>query len=119
MFEDVPVWFCLPSLKSLPFLSVNFSGDESLSKLIERCPVLEDLVINKTRDDNVITFNINAPSLRSLSIDNSKRTRAYVGENHGFVINAPSSEKMDFKDTFSNFLVFEHMPEVTEANIQR
>ncbi|KAL0710119.1 hypothetical protein Bca4012_017097 [Brassica carinata] len=118
MFEDVPVWFCLPSLKSLHLLSVNFSGDESLSKLIERCPVLEDLVINKTRDDNVITFNINAPSLRSLSIDNSKGTRVYVEKNHGFVIDAPSLEKMDFKDTFSNFLVFEHMPEVTEANIQ-
>ncbi|KAF2579398.1 hypothetical protein F2Q68_00000921 [Brassica cretica] len=118
MLEDVPVWFCLPSLKSLHLLSVNFSGDESFSKLIQRCPVLEDLVINKTRDDNVMIFNINAPSLRSLSIDNSIGKRAYVEENHGFVINAPSLEKMDFKDTFSNFLVFEHMPEVTEANIQ-
>ncbi|KAL0785065.1 hypothetical protein Bca101_001310 [Brassica carinata] len=117
VLEDVPVWFCLPSLKSLHLLSVNFSGDESFSKLIQRCPVLEDLVINKTRDDNVMIFNINAPSLRSLSIDNSTGERTYVEENHGFVINAPSLEKMNFKDTFSNCLVFEHMPEVIEANI--
>ena len=107
----------MPSLKSLHLLSVNFSGDESFSKLIQRCPVLEDLVINKTRDDNVMIFNINAPSLRSLSIDNSIGERTYVEENHGFVINAPSLEKMNFKDTFSNCLVFEHMPEVIEANI--
>ncbi|CAF2121370.1 unnamed protein product [Brassica napus] len=60
-------------------------------------------------------FNIKAFSLRSLSIDNSIGN---VKKNHGFVINAPSLEKMDFKDTFSNFLVFEHMPEVTEANVQ-
>uniref|UniRef100_A0A0D3B319 FBD domain-containing protein n=1 Tax=Brassica oleracea var. oleracea TaxID=109376 RepID=A0A0D3B319_BRAOL len=117
LLEDVPVWFCSPSLKSLHLLSVNFSGDESFSKLIQRCPVLEDLVINKTRDDNVTIFNINAPSLRSLSIDNSTGERTYVEENHGFVINAPSLEKMNFKDTFSNCLVFEHMPEVIEANI--
>ncbi|CAH8377261.1 unnamed protein product [Eruca vesicaria subsp. sativa] len=118
MFEDVPVWFCLPSLKGLHLISVIFSGDESFAKLIQRCPVLEILVINRTRDDNVVMFNIDAPSLRSLSIDNSKGKRAYVEENHGFVINAPCLEKMDFKDTFSNFLVFEDMPEVTEANIQ-
>ncbi|KAG2333228.1 hypothetical protein Bca52824_004408 [Brassica carinata] len=118
MFKDVPDWFYLPSLKSLHLLSVIFSGDESLSKLIQRCPVLEDLVINKTRDDNVMIFNINSPSLRSLSIDNSIGQRAYVMENHGFVINAPFLEKINFKDTFSNFLVFEHMPEVIEANVQ-
>ncbi|KAL0843717.1 hypothetical protein Bca101_016963 [Brassica carinata] len=118
MFKDVPHWFCLPSLKSLHLLSVKFSMDESVAKLIQRCPVLEDLVMNNTTDDNVMIFNINSPSLRSLSIVNSKGKRAYVKENHGFVINAPSLEKMNFKDTFSNFLVFEHMPEVIEANIQ-
>lgn len=63
----------------------------------------------------MMIFNIKAFSLRSLSIDNSIGN---VKKNHGFVINAPSLEKMDFKDTFSNFLVFEHMPEVTEANVQ-
>ncbi|CAN7114904.1 putative FBD-associated F-box protein At5g56560 [Brassica rapa] len=115
VFKEVPHWFRLPSLKSLHLLSVKFSGDDSVAKLIRNCPVLEDLVINKTRDDNVMIFNIKAFSLRSLSIDNSIGN---VKKNHGFVINAPSLEKMDFKDTFSNFLVFEHMPEVTEANVQ-
>lgn len=66
----------------------------------------------------MMILNINAPSLRSLSIDNSIGERTYVEENHAFVINAPSLEKMNFKDTFSSCLVFEHMPEVIEANIQ-
>ncbi|KAF3512658.1 hypothetical protein F2Q69_00001098 [Brassica cretica] len=129
-------WFRLPSLKSLHLLSVKFSGEESIASFLQICPVLEYLVVDQTEDDsvvgrcsglvlfaitkevdNVTIFNINAPSLRSLSIDNSTGERTYVEENHGFVINAPSLEKMNFKDTFSNCLVFEHMPEVIEANI--
>ncbi|ESQ42760.1 hypothetical protein EUTSA_v10015809mg, partial [Eutrema salsugineum] len=110
--------FRLPYLKTLHLLSVKFSSDESVAKLLESCEVLDDLVIKQTKDGNVMIFNINVPSLRSLTIDNSKGKRAYVEEKHGFVINAPSLEKLEFKDTFSNFLKFEHMPEVIMANIK-
>ncbi|CAF2137498.1 unnamed protein product [Brassica rapa subsp. narinosa] len=109
MFKVVPPWFCLPSLKSLHLLSIKFSGDEALAKLLEGCEVLDNLVVKRTQDDNVMIFNINVPSLKSLSVENFKGKRAYVEENHGFVINAPL-EKLNFKDTFSNFLKFEHMP---------
>ncbi|XP_056860207.1 putative FBD-associated F-box protein At5g56560 [Raphanus sativus] len=118
MFKVVPPWFCLPSLKSLHLLSVKFSGDKSLAKLLESCEVLDNLVVKRTQDDNVMIFNINVPSLRSLSVENFKGKRAYVAENHGFVINAPFLEKLYFKDAFSNFLKFEHMPKVIKANIQ-
>ncbi|KAJ4907734.1 hypothetical protein Rs2_11392 [Raphanus sativus] len=118
IFENVQPWFYLPSLKSLHLISAKFWGDESFEDLIRRCPVLENLVINKTIDDNVMIFDIDAPSLKSLSIDNSKGKRACVKKDRGFVINAPSLEKINFKDTFSNFLEFEHMTKVTEANVQ-
>ncbi|KAG2280462.1 hypothetical protein Bca52824_051682 [Brassica carinata] len=49
MFKVVPPWFCLPSLKSLQLLSVKFSGDESLAKLLEGCDVLDNLVLKRTQ----------------------------------------------------------------------
>nr|XP_018475486.1 PREDICTED: putative FBD-associated F-box protein At5g56560 [Raphanus sativus] len=115
--KAVPPWFRLPSLKTLHLLSVKFSGEESIASFLPVCPVLECLVVDRTKD-NVMIFNIDTPSLRSLSIVNSIRKNPHVMEKHGFVINAPSLEKINFKDTFSNLLVFEHMPAVTEANIQ-
>lgn len=72
MFKVVPPWFCLPSLKSLQLLSVKFSGDESLAKLLEGCDVLDNLVLKRTQADNVMIFNINVPSLKSLSVENFK-----------------------------------------------
>ncbi|CAA7062523.1 unnamed protein product [Microthlaspi erraticum] len=119
MFKAVPSGFSLPSLKSVHLLSVKFSDDESLASLLQNCLVLEDLAVKKTKDDNVMIFNINVPTLKSLSVDNSKGKRDYVEEIHGFVINAPSLEKLNFKDTCSNFLTFEYMPEVIKANIQQ
>ncbi|CAN7122158.1 putative FBD-associated F-box protein At5g56560 [Brassica rapa] len=116
MFEVVfPPRSCLSSLKTLHLLSVNFSSDESVVKLLENCKALENLVITRTRDDNVWLFNITVPTLKSLSISNAKVKRA---DAPGFVINAPSLERLNIKDTVSNFLMFGYMPEVTTANIE-
>ncbi|KAG7538206.1 F-box-like domain superfamily [Arabidopsis suecica] len=117
--EVVPPGFRLLSLKSLHLLSVKFSGDESAERLLSSCPVLENLVVNKKEVDNVMIFNISVPTLRSLSIDNSEgRKRVKGADIHGFVIKAPSLMYLNVKDTFSNFLMFEHMPEVIKANIE-
>ncbi|KAG2280461.1 hypothetical protein Bca52824_051681 [Brassica carinata] len=117
MFEVVfPPRSCLSSsLKTLHLFSVNFSSDESVVKLLENCKALEDLVITRTRDDNVWLFNITVPTLKSLSINNAKVKRA---DAPGFVINAPNLERLSIKDTVSNFLMFGYMPEVTTANIE-
>ncbi|XP_024005129.1 putative FBD-associated F-box protein At5g56560 [Eutrema salsugineum] len=118
MFPVAPPTFYRSSLKSLHLLSVEFSSDDSVAYLLRNCEALEDLVINRTEDDNVKVFNINVPTLRSLSINNSRRKHVYVEEDLGFVINAPALEKLNFKDTCSNFFMFEDMPEVTKANIE-
>lgn len=115
MFETIPPGSCLSSLKSLHLLSVNFVSDEHVTTLLKNCASLEDLVIRRTKDDNVRLFNIDVPTLKSLSINNGKGKRAY---DHGFVLKAPALEKLNFKDTFSNFLKFGYMPEVTRANIE-
>ncbi|XP_023644928.1 putative FBD-associated F-box protein At5g56560 isoform X2 [Capsella rubella] len=119
----VPPWFRLPSLKTLHLLSVTFSGGNSVSSLLETCPVLECLVVEQTKDDNnVMISNIDVPTLRNLSIrslSKGKRKKStYVEGSNGFVIKAPSLTDLNFEDTLSNFVMFESMPEVIKANIQ-
>ncbi|CAN6994195.1 unnamed protein product [Brassica oleracea var. botrytis] len=50
----VPPSFRLLSLKSLHLLSVNSSGDETIASFLQVCPVLEYLVVNQTKDDDVM-----------------------------------------------------------------
>ncbi|XP_018455828.2 putative FBD-associated F-box protein At5g56560 [Raphanus sativus] len=123
--DYVPLEFSLPSLKSLHLFSVGFSHQNPIARLLLSCPNLEYLVIYKTyyyyaENDNVSLYNINVPTLKSLTINNSIETRAAADnkENHGFWINAPALETLNIKDTVSNFLTLEFMPEVTKANIQ-
>ncbi|KAG7538207.1 F-box domain [Arabidopsis suecica] len=114
----VPPSFSLPSLEALHLLSVKFLGDESVASLLKICPVLEHLVVDQIKNDNVMISNIDVPTLRNLSIRNSKGKRTYVEGSNGFVIKAPSLTELNFEDTLSNFTMFEPMPEVIKANIQ-
>ncbi|CAN7140023.1 unnamed protein product [Brassica rapa subsp. narinosa] len=120
MFRVIPPESCLSSIKSLHLSSVKFHGDEYVATLLKRCAALEHLVISRTRYDNVKLYDINVPTLKSLTINNSreKRTDDDEKENHGFLINAPALQTLNIKDTVSNFLMLEFTPEVTKANIQ-
>ncbi|CAN7067076.1 unnamed protein product [Brassica rapa subsp. trilocularis] len=120
MFRVIPPESCLSSIKSLHLSSVKFHGDEYVATLLKRCAALEHLVISRTRYDNVKLYSINVPTLKSLTINNSreKRTDDDEKENHGFLINAPALQTLNIKDTVSNFLMLEFTPEVTKANIQ-
>ncbi|ANM70149.1 FBD, F-box and Leucine Rich Repeat domains containing protein [Arabidopsis thaliana] len=113
----VPAWFRLPSLKTLHLLSVKFSSDGFVASILRICPVLERLVVDGTKG-NVMITNIDVPTLRNLSIRNSKGKGTYVEGSKGFVIKAPSLTDLNFEDTLSNFLMFEPMPEVIKADIQ-
>ncbi|KAG7534226.1 Leucine-rich repeat 2 [Arabidopsis thaliana x Arabidopsis arenosa] len=112
---DDNMWF--ESLKTLHLLSVRFSDDISVQRLLTFCPKLEDLVVRRTTYVNVKIFTINVPSLRSLSIDYSWVVSQPV-DVHGFVIKTPSLRYLNIKDYFSNFLQFENMPQLVKANIE-
>ncbi|KAL1217462.1 putative FBD-associated F-box protein [Cardamine amara subsp. amara] len=117
--NSFPRGFRLPSLKSLHLLSVKFFSNESVERLLSNCPVLENLVVNKEDYDSVRIFNIDVPTLKSLSIENSKgENRGNTNEINGFGIKAPSLMYLNIKDTFSNFIMFEFMPEVIKADIE-
>ncbi|CAA0410295.1 unnamed protein product [Arabidopsis thaliana] len=70
-FVDTDAYMWFESLKTLHLLSVRFSDDKSVQRLLSVCPKLEDLVVKRTTYVNVRIFSINVPSLRSLSIDYS------------------------------------------------
>lgn len=119
MFSVIPPESCLLSIKSLHLSSVQFWGDEYVATLLKRCAALEDMVISRTRYDNVKLYSINVPTLKSLTINNSREKRTDDDkENHGFWINTPVLQTLNIKDTVSNFLMLEFTPEVTKANIQ-
>ncbi|XP_048607909.1 putative FBD-associated F-box protein At5g56560 [Brassica napus] len=115
---DVPPNGSLSSLKTLRLLSVKFSRDESVQKLLSICPVLEELVVRRSGYSNVEIFTINVPSLTSLSIDYIRVGSHQPTGVHGFVINAPSLRYLNIRDRHSNYLLFTNMPELVKANVE-
>ncbi|CAN7089707.1 unnamed protein product [Brassica rapa subsp. narinosa] len=113
---DIPSNVSLIGVKKLHLLSVRFSSDESVTKLLSRCPLLEDLVVRRSTYTNVMVFTIDVPTLKCLSIDNTSGKSRPEGV-HGFVINAPSLRCFSIKDTFSNYVRFGEMPELVKASV--
>ncbi|EOA14641.1 hypothetical protein CARUB_v10027899mg [Capsella rubella] len=81
--EVVPLWFRLPSLKTLKLLRVKFSGD-SVASLLRTFPVLEHLVVDQTKEEDSLISKINVPTLRRLSIHNRERTPWYMSVGTNF-----------------------------------
>ena len=113
---DIPPNVSLIGLKKLNLLSVRFSNDESVQRLLSICPRLEDLVVRRSTYTNVMVFTIDVPTLKCLSIDNTSGESRPEGV-HGFVINAPSLRCFSIKDTFSNYVRFGDMPELVKASV--
>ncbi|KAL0694251.1 hypothetical protein Bca4012_061431 [Brassica carinata] len=58
-------------------------------------------------------FTIDVPTLRRLTIDNSSRPEGV----HGFEIRTPSLRWFSIRDRFTNYLLFEDMPELVKASV--
>ncbi|KAL1213532.1 putative FBD-associated F-box protein [Cardamine amara subsp. amara] len=114
---DVPPNVLLTSVKRLHLLSVRFETDESVKRLLSICPRLEDLVVKRSSYTSVMIFTIHVPTLTSLAIDYSFGASRPTGV-HGFVINAPSLRRLTIRDSFSNYLRFENMPQLVQANLK-
>ncbi|GKV34424.1 hypothetical protein SLEP1_g42798 [Rubroshorea leprosula] len=104
----VPSKVCLPSLKVLRLCNIAFSNDDSWSRLLSNCPVLEDLhyrfigniwklgICNPTpkrlRMDHC-KLGISNPTLKRLHIEHRPKGRSCGLE---IVINAPSLVDLDY-----------------------
>ncbi|KAL7129562.1 hypothetical protein ABFS83_13G075600 [Erythranthe nasuta] len=58
---------CLPRLKILRLIAVQYEADESLPHLLSGCPVLEDLEIRLESD--MVSCNVSSPTVKRLVLD--------------------------------------------------
>ncbi|ESQ45514.1 hypothetical protein EUTSA_v10011064mg, partial [Eutrema salsugineum] len=112
---DLPSRVCFKSLRELHLYYVEFKDDESVFNLLCGCPTLQDLVVFRHPNmDMVDTFTIAVPSLQRLTIEENNA----VMREGGYVINAPSLKYLNIKG-FSGLECFlvENAPELVEAKI--
>ncbi|EOA32148.1 hypothetical protein CARUB_v10015399mg, partial [Capsella rubella] len=64
---DVPSPACFPSLKFLVLSRVVYKDQDSHVKLLSSCPVLRQLLVVRTKRDNVNRFSVKVPSLLLLT----------------------------------------------------
>ncbi|KAG7534473.1 F-box-like domain superfamily [Arabidopsis thaliana x Arabidopsis arenosa] len=119
---DVPREVCLSSLKVLHILSVHYKDKNSLRRLLSGCPVLEELVIDKSEGDYPPSLYVIMNSLERLSILNEFHD---TGEETSFVdeklvMNVPSLKYLNYVDIFDlgHLCSSENMPELVEANVK-
>ncbi|KAG2302523.1 hypothetical protein Bca52824_031174 [Brassica carinata] len=114
--SQIGLWFSFRSLVKLRLLSVVYSDDESFSRLISNCPVLEDLVVETCPQDNVATFTVDLPSLQSLFVGNT--VRESPPDDHMFVIHSQSLKRLNIVDYFGELNLIGNFHELLEANLQ-
>ncbi|KAL0843735.1 hypothetical protein Bca101_016981 [Brassica carinata] len=115
LVDDLTSPISFPSLRTLSLKSMKYPSGEFVKKLLSNCHVLEDLVVEQCQADSVTVFTVIVPSLKSLVL---KTLDERLGnDTHGFVIDAPSLEKLDIFHS-SGFCVFENdMTKVVDANV--
>lgn len=116
IFLDVPRRVSLKSLRTLRLLAVKYADEESFVRLISSSPVLENLVVHSCSDDNVETFTIDVPSLRSLTVWNTLQD-SNDPYNNLFVLHPHSLNHLDIVNKYGEVNVMGEMPELLEASL--
>ncbi|CAH2064293.1 unnamed protein product [Thlaspi arvense] len=115
LLVDVSSPVCMKSLRTLHLVKVTYKDDKSVGNLLSSFPNLEHLIVHRGRHKSLVTFNIVAPFLKTLSI---------VGlisgvKGGGYVINAPSLKYLDIKRlSCYQFCLIENASELVGANIR-
>ncbi|KAK3017567.1 hypothetical protein RJ639_006634, partial [Escallonia herrerae] len=89
---------CLPSLKVINLISIVYDNEDSVGRLFPSCPVLEELVIERTKVDNASSFTVCGPALTSLTLNFSIEDEGY----NEILINAPALRCLNLKDYVSD-----------------
>ncbi|KAF8116764.1 hypothetical protein N665_0014s0028 [Sinapis alba] len=110
---DSPV--CFPSLKILHLTCVNFRWEESFTRLLSCCPVLEDLFLQRLCSRGRFLFNMSVPSLQRLSITSEP---AYYGSDEPKLeISTPCLKYLKIFDRKGYYNFLEDMPKLVEADV--
>ncbi|XP_028113168.1 putative FBD-associated F-box protein At5g56700 isoform X2 [Camellia sinensis] len=114
VFFRFPMPVFLPSLKVLHLHSLTFLDDDSFQNILSGCPVLEELDIQRTnQDDNIKTLCICSSTLKKLCMYNScvRRLQPSV------VIKAPVLEIFQLNDFGSSVFDVDELPSLVKANL--
>ncbi|XP_058202587.1 F-box protein At4g22280-like [Rhododendron vialii] len=87
---NIPSLVDLKSLKTLYLSSVQFMDEESIKRLLSRCPILEVLDLFECGGKNVSVVNISAPALKKLIVK-YPAPKCWGEESEGFAMNNLSS----------------------------
>uniref|UniRef100_M4EK26 F-box domain-containing protein n=1 Tax=Brassica campestris TaxID=3711 RepID=M4EK26_BRACM len=110
---DSPV--CFPSLKILHLICVNFQCEESFTRLLLACPVLEDLFLQRLSSRGRFLFSMSVPSLQRLSI--TKECATYGSDEPRLEISTPCLKYLKIFDRRGYYNFLEDMPKLVEADV--
>lgn len=118
----------LTSLKTLHLLCVEYGNEESHRRLLRGCPVLEELVVDKTDNWDLTSSSVIMPSLERLSVLFQHRDYESYSDkiehesyNDRVTINVPSLKYLSYVDIVDYghlCLSEEGMPELVEAHVK-
>ncbi|XP_010468025.1 PREDICTED: F-box/FBD/LRR-repeat protein At5g56420-like [Camelina sativa] len=111
---EVPSTVSFQSLKTLCLDRVGYANEESFVRLISSSPVLENLIVQSCRDDNVDTFTINVPSLLRLWVYNLVHGHDHYNR---FVIHSHSLNHLTILDEYGEVNLIGELPELVEATL--
>ncbi|CAA7062539.1 unnamed protein product [Microthlaspi erraticum] len=116
---DVPSTACFRFLKDLSLLRFCFSSSETFSRFLSACPNLETLMVRRWGDNNLNTFKIDVPSLKSLRVylHQTGLSKEKYKNYCGFVISAPSLKTLKIDANSSEICSVSNMPELVKAEI--
>ncbi|OMO92836.1 hypothetical protein COLO4_17309 [Corchorus olitorius] len=120
IYFDVPANIHLPCLRILELLKLKYLNDDSLRRLISSSPVLEDLKVVRTLDDNIVTLDINVPSLKRITVVCCACPfyDGFIDPRCKLLIKAPLLERIDFTgEGYSDYLI-EGASNLAEAKIK-
>ncbi|RID41087.1 hypothetical protein BRARA_J01074, partial [Brassica rapa] len=113
--------------KSPVLETLNYENEESHRRLLRGCPVLEELVVDKTDNWSVRSSSVVMPSLERLSVLNQYRDyEAYTDKlehesyNDRVTINVLSLKYLNYVDIidYGHLCLSEDMPELVEAHVK-
>ncbi|KAF3497626.1 hypothetical protein DY000_02056210 [Brassica cretica] len=92
----------------------GYLNDETLQRLLSRCPILEDLVVDLDEEDTIQKLTVAVPSLQNLSF-----YIPWSNDISGFVIDTPALKYFKLRDHNyqSHHGLIENMPYLIEAYV--
>ncbi|KAL7129242.1 hypothetical protein ABFS83_13G052200 [Erythranthe nasuta] len=105
---------CLPRLKILRLMNLDYEADECIPNLISGCPVLEELTIKS--DGDMDYCNVSSPTIKKLFLD-FMNDGYHGGRANMLEINIPSLEYLKIHDSFTENIKCGVLTSLTEANI--